>query len=83
MRSNGARQTSQSVRGLNVLRRAVGPGALSPTQVVLDGGKPGAVRSPRIQGAVQRLRDEVQVDPEVAFVQSGTGLRTRRYASSF
>ena len=81
--AQGIPQTPQSVRGLNVLRQAVGPGALSPTQVVIDGVRAGAVRSPGIQAAVQRLRDEVQVDPEVAFVQSGLGLRyidrTARY----
>src|SRR5437764_3244331 len=73
--AQGIPQTPQAVRGLNVLREAVGPGALSPTQIVIDTGKPGAVRSPRIQAAVQRLRSDVEADPEVAFVQSGLGRR--------
>src|ERR687887_2312262 len=34
--AQGIPQTPQSVRGLNVLRAAVGPGALSPTQIVID-----------------------------------------------
>jgi uncharacterized membrane protein YdfJ with MMPL/SSD domain len=69
--AQGIPQTPQAVQGLNVLREAVGPGALSPTQIVIDAGKPGAVGSPPIQVAVQRLRAEVEADPEVAFVQTG------------
>ena len=55
----------------------------APTQVVIDMGKPGAARSPQIQAAVRRLRTGVEADPEVAFVQSGSGPRyvdrTARY----
>ena len=74
--AQGIPQTPQSVRGLNVLRAAVGPGALSPTQIVIDSGRPGGVRSPELQAAVRRLGTELQGDPEVSFVQSGT---TSRY----
>jgi RND superfamily putative drug exporter len=81
--AQGIPQTPQSVRGLNLLRDAVGPGALSPTQIVVDGGRPGEVASSQIQSAVQRLRAKVEQDPEVAFVQGGVGPRfvdrTRRY----
>jgi RND superfamily putative drug exporter len=58
------------VRGLNVLRHAVGPGALSPTQIVVDGA-----RRPGVQTAVERLRTALEQDPEVAFVQTGSGPR--------
>jgi RND superfamily putative drug exporter len=74
--AQGIPQTPQSVRGLNVLRQAVGPGALSPAQVVVDTGRPGGVRAPEVQVALQRLQAQLQHDPEVAFVQSG---HTRRY----
>jgi uncharacterized membrane protein YdfJ with MMPL/SSD domain len=81
--AQGIPQTPQSVRGLNLLRAAVGPGALSPTQIVIDAGKPGAVRMPQIQAALQRLGSQVEADPEVAFVQGGSGPRyvdrTARY----
>jgi uncharacterized membrane protein YdfJ with MMPL/SSD domain len=81
--AQGIPQTPESVRGLNVLRAAVGPGALSPTQIVIDSGRPGAVRTPQIQAAVQRLRNDVSADPEVAFVRTGAGPRyvdrTARY----
>jgi putative drug exporter of the RND superfamily len=73
--AQGIPQTPESVRGLNLLRAAVGPGALSPTQIVIDAGKPGAARPPEIHTAVQRLRRKVAADPEVAFVQGGAGAR--------
>jgi RND superfamily putative drug exporter len=82
--AQGIPQTPSSVRGLNVLRAAVGPGGLSPTQLVLDTGRPGGVRSPEIQSAALRLRRELLADPEVAFVQTGLSRRfvdpTGRYA---
>jgi uncharacterized membrane protein YdfJ with MMPL/SSD domain len=73
--AQGIPQTPQSVRGLNVLRAAVGPGALSPTTPVIDAGHGRSVREPEIQAAVQRLRTGVEADPEVAFVQNGLGRR--------
>ncbi len=73
--ARGIPQTPQSVRGLNLLRDAVGPGALSPSQVLIDAGGGGSVRSPQIQAAVARLRALLELDPEVAFVQSGTAGR--------
>jgi uncharacterized membrane protein YdfJ with MMPL/SSD domain len=82
--AQGIPQTPSSVRGLNVLRAAVGPGGLSPTQLVLDTGRPRGVRSPEVLAAVQRLRRELLADPEVAFVQTGPSRRfvdpTGRYA---
>ncbi len=69
--AQGIPQTPQAVRGLNVLRAAVGPGALSPAQILVDSGRPGGVRDPAIQSSVGRLRTGLEADPEVAFVQSG------------
>jgi uncharacterized membrane protein YdfJ with MMPL/SSD domain len=73
--AQGIPQTPQAVRGLNVLRAAVGPGALSPSQVVIDAGEGKTVRSPDVQAAVKRLEHGLESDPEIAFVQ--TGLRGR------
>jgi RND superfamily putative drug exporter len=73
--AQGIPQTPQSVRGLNLLRHAVGPGALSPAQIVIDAGPGHTVRSSEIQSAVQRLSAKLQLDPEVAFVQSGLSSR--------
>ena len=81
--AQGIPRTPQSVRGLDVLRNAVGPGALSPTQIVIDAGRSNGVRSPEIRLAVRRLEAELSRDPEVVFVQSGTKIRyidpTARY----
>jgi uncharacterized membrane protein YdfJ with MMPL/SSD domain len=73
--AQGIPQTPQSVHGLNLLRAAVGPGALSPTQVLVDAGRPGAVRSPQLQSALRRLRAKVAADREGAYVQAGLGPR--------
>jgi uncharacterized membrane protein YdfJ with MMPL/SSD domain len=74
--AQGIPQSPQAVRGLNVLRAAVGPGALSPTQILVDAGEGGSVLDPAIQRAVSRLESRLLADPEVAFVQSGS---TGRY----
>jgi uncharacterized membrane protein YdfJ with MMPL/SSD domain len=72
--AQGIPQTPSAVRGLNVLRAAVGPGALSPTQILVDGdGR--SVRDPAVQAAIRRLIDRLRRDPEVAYVQTGTSRR--------
>jgi trehalose monomycolate/heme transporter len=75
--AQGIPQTPQSVRGLNVLRAAVGPGALSPTQIVLDGGGR-SLRAIAPELAVRRLVAALERDPEVAFVQTGASRRFQR-----
>src|SRR5262249_19430353 len=57
--AQGIPQTPSSVRGLNILRAAVGPGALSPTQIVLVGAQ-----TPGVQPALGRLRTSLEADPE-------------------
>ena len=80
--AQGIPQTPSAVRGLNVLRAAVGPGALSPTQVLVDAGE-GSVRRHEVEAAVARLIRRLRLDPEVAYIQSGPGPRfadsTARY----
>jgi RND superfamily putative drug exporter len=73
--AQGIPQTPQSVRGLNVLRGAVGPGALSPTQIVIDTGNANGVRRRDVQAAVGRMSNALRSDPEVALVQAGTSGR--------
>jgi uncharacterized membrane protein YdfJ with MMPL/SSD domain len=76
--AQGIPQSPQSVRGLNILRQSVGPGALSPTQIVLDGqGK--SLRTQATQGALTRLQRALERDPEVAFVQRGTSRRFQTF----
>jgi RND superfamily putative drug exporter len=67
--ASGIPQFPQSVRGFNLLKDTVGPGAISPTQIVVDSGERGGVRSPRVQAAIARLVAHVRADPEVASVR--------------
>ena len=46
----GIPQSPQSVRGLNVLKTALGPGAIAPAQVLVDTGRPGGVSDPAVAG---------------------------------
>ena len=65
----GIPRTSESVRGFDLLRGAVGPGAIAPSQVLVEA--PGGVRDPEVQQAVARLIRLVRADPEVAAVLAG------------
>jgi putative drug exporter of the RND superfamily len=57
------------VRGFDLLRQTVGPGALSPTQIVIDSGRPGGVRASNVQAAIGRLAGRVRTDSETASVR--------------
>jgi uncharacterized membrane protein YdfJ with MMPL/SSD domain len=65
----GSPQSPESIKGFNVLRDAVGPGALSPAQIVVDAGEPEAVVLPETEAAIERLIARVKRDPEVALVR--------------
>jgi uncharacterized membrane protein YdfJ with MMPL/SSD domain len=67
--ADGIPRSPQSVQGFDLLRRAVGPGALSPTQLVIDAGREGAISTPEVRAAAQRLLVALRADPEVAGIQ--------------
>jgi RND superfamily putative drug exporter len=69
----GLPRTTESAQGLAALTDAFGPGALTPTQVVVDAGSPAAARRPEVRAAVKRLSDGLFHDPEVYVVASGRG----------
>jgi RND superfamily putative drug exporter len=56
----------QAVRGFDVLRQVVGPGAIAPTQVLVDTHRPGGARTAAVRAAERRLVRELRRDPEVA-----------------
>jgi len=62
----------EATRGLAALDSAFGPGALTPTQIVVDAGRPGGARSPAVHAAVERLGDRLFHDPEVYVVALGS-----------
>ena len=81
--NKGIPQDLEGVRGLNVIGEAVGEGALAPSTVVVDTGRPGGARSPAVEAAVQRLIADLEKDPEIARVDFGEGPQyvdaSRRY----
>jgi RND superfamily putative drug exporter len=68
--AEGIPRTPQSVQGFDLLKQAVGAGALSPTQIVIDDGGPdhNVLLGPT-QQAVLRLVGLLHRDKEVAAVQ--------------
>lgn len=67
----GLPNSTESARGLIELRHGFGLGALTPTQIVVDAGSPGAARRPDAHAAVERLADRLFHDPEVYVVALG------------
>ncbi len=61
----------EATRGLVALSNAFGPGALTPTEIVVDSGRPGGARRPEEQAAVARLVDRLFHDSEVYVVATG------------
>ena len=82
--NSGTPQAQESVQGYNVLSAAVGPGALGPTQVLVDSGRPGGALAPEVQAAIHRLAAAARADREIALVTTAPKPpyvdRTGRYA---
>ncbi len=80
----GIPRSPQAIRGFDILSAAVGPGAISPSQVVVDTGRAGGVDTPATRAALERLVERLRGDSEVAGVFFGPGGRfvdpSRRYA---
>ena len=66
--NKGIPQDLEGIQGLNVISDAVGDGALAPTAIVIDTGRPGGADSGAVQDAVERLETGLRADPEVAAV---------------
>jgi RND superfamily putative drug exporter len=66
--AEGIPRHPQSVRGFDVLEAAVGPGAVSPTQVLVDAGEGGNVLDSNVQAAIGRLETRLRSDSETAAV---------------
>ena len=67
--ASGIPQHPQAVRGFDILKDAVGAGALSPTQIVVDSGRPGGATAPDVQRSIGTLIAKVRRDPEVRYVR--------------
>jgi RND superfamily putative drug exporter len=66
--NTGVPQNLEAVRGLNVLEDAVGAGALAPSKITINTGRPGGTEDESVQAAVSRLQVALSTDPEVARV---------------
>ncbi|MBA3717545.1 MAG: MMPL family transporter [Actinobacteria bacterium] len=81
---HGIPRSPQAVRGFDLLTKAVGPGVVSPSQVLVDAGPRGNVLSQQTQQAVGQFIQRVQADPEIAHVFYTPGGRfvdpSHRYA---
>jgi RND superfamily putative drug exporter len=81
--NEGIPQNLEATKGLNVLATAVGEGAIAPTDIVIDTGKPGGASDPEVTAALERLTGQLRGDAEVAGVVDGQSAQftdsTRRY----
>ena len=71
--AKGIPQHPQAVHGFDVLRDAVGAGALSPTQIIVDSGRPAGAFAPQVQRSIERLVGQVRRDPEVVYARFRPG----------
>ena len=67
--AQGIPQQPQAIHGFDVLKNAVGAGALSPTQIVVDSGRLGGATTAPVQRAIRSLITSVRHDPEVRYVR--------------
>src|SRR5829696_4836377 len=75
--NQGIPQDLEAVQGLTILSGAVGEGALSPSEVVVDTGRVGGSAEPQVQAAVGRLIAGLEADPEITQVAYGNGPQFR------
>jgi RND superfamily putative drug exporter len=67
--AEGIPRDLEAVRGFDVLSEAVGAGAVAPSNIVVDTGRPGGAGDPAIRSALVELDRRLRGDPEVADVQ--------------
>jgi RND superfamily putative drug exporter len=66
--NEGIPQDLEGIRGLNIVSEELGGGALAPTALVIDTGRPEGAADPAVQDALARLQEGLAADPEVAGV---------------
>jgi trehalose monomycolate/heme transporter len=66
--NRGTPTTTEATKGLAILERTLGPGALAPNQVAIDTHRPGGATARGVVAAERRLvaelRDDPQIDPK-------------------
>jgi uncharacterized membrane protein YdfJ with MMPL/SSD domain len=66
--NEGIPQDLEGIKGLNIVSEELGDGALAPTAIVVDTGRPGGLEDSGVQAALARLQQGLAADPEVARV---------------
>jgi RND superfamily putative drug exporter len=66
--NEGVPRNLEAVKGLNILAGAIGEGAISPTDIVVDTGRAGGAGDPAVQAGKLRLASLLRGDGEVADV---------------
>jgi RND superfamily putative drug exporter len=83
--NEGIPKNLEAMKGYRMLTAAVGAGAVSPTNVVLDTGRPGGAGDLRVARALSQLGRLLARDPQVAAVRFDTTPqhvdRTGRYVN--
>jgi len=64
--NKGIPQNLEGVQGLNVISGALGEGALAPTVIAGDTGRPRGAEAPAVRAAIDELIGGLRKDPEVA-----------------
>jgi RND superfamily putative drug exporter len=72
---HGIPRYPQAVRGFDLLSETVGPGVVSPSQVLVDAGPGGNVLEPGTQQAIGRFIRRTRADPEIVRVFYAPGGR--------
>ena len=66
--NEGIPRDLEAIQGYDVLTRAVGAGAVAPTNIVVDTGRERGAESPLVAAAVADLERGLSSDPQVALV---------------
>jgi RND superfamily putative drug exporter len=66
--NQGIPQDLEAVQGLTVLTSAIGEGAISPSEIVVDTGRPGGAAAQDVQAAKERLASLLRGDGEITDV---------------
>ena len=61
-----------SAQGVTILSTRVGPGTLTPLEIVVDAGNTDSATSPAMNAATMRLADELLAQPDVLVVAIGS-----------
>ncbi len=64
-------RSTEAARGLALLDERVGPGAVTPVEVVIDAGVPGGGHAAAVREATERLVQGITQDPEAYITASG------------